>query len=223
MCNRRRQRAGEPADRVREVREGIFKFALERAYVYATQRAYTSRAPLTKQYIMDRARTPITNYIQGLLTNGGTEDGDHAFMKCARAIARRLDLDLDAEEGGDRNTFTFGNIQKMINMTVKILYCGYYFQEDLRECFRNCHCPMDGIMINIVREQYGEHGTDARLRNVHWSQVRWSHLVFQNTNNLCSRSYYDDFQQMVRELAEREGLIPIEYDFVNWNGYVHED
>ena len=51
--------------------------------------------------------------------------------------------------------FSFGNAQKLINMTIKHIYLHTYTIDSLgfpsiRERFRYCHCPMDSIMLQDV-------------------------------------------------------------------------
>lgn len=207
-----------------KIRDVIFDFAFGGALVDATgQKAFNPKGEKAKstarQIITQKAKGLVRKYIQSLLDHKGVDDG--AFMACATAIAESLreeafGIDLKAEEG-KVSEFTFGNIQKLINMTVKNQYGRYFDDKAKRACFRNCHCPMDSVMIDMVARKYKADGTDDELKKIKWGAVRWSKLVFKNTQNECSKSYYDAFQRMVRELADKEGLTPIEYDFVHWN------
>ena len=214
----------ENRDNISKVREIIFDFAFGGALVDATsQKAFNPKDEKAKstarQIITRKAKGLVQKYIQDLLDHKGVDDG--AFMAYATAIAESLrgetfGVDLNAERG-DESEFTFGNIQKLINMTVKNQYGRYFDDEGKRACFRNCHCPMDSRMIKKVAKEYREKGADDKLKKIKWSSVKWSKLVFKNTQNECSKAYYDTFQRMVRELADAEGLTPIEYDFVHWD------
>ena len=214
------------------VRERIFDYAFGEALGYATsQKAFNpnhgkaEKAEEAKRKAMriiaQKAKSPVKDFIQGLLDRKG-EGCDDAFMACAKAVAKRLQgesfgVNLNATTG-KVSEFTFGNIQKLINMTVKNMYGRYFDDEEKRACFKNCHCPMDDIMMKTVVKEYTLKGKDEQLKKkAKWSAVRWSKLVFKNTNDEFSKSHYDDFQKMVRELAAMEGLTPIEYDFVHWN------
>lgn len=49
--------------------------------------------------------------------------------------------------------FTFGNVQKLVNMTAKYMFLSAYENENKRVLFKHCHCPMDGIMIRAIRKK----------------------------------------------------------------------
>ena len=63
---------------------------------------------------------------------------------CFYDYETRFKTELSKEE---ISGLTFGNIQKLINMTMKYLYIRYY--DECRENFRCCHAPMDNRMIKI--------------------------------------------------------------------------
>ena len=120
--------------------------------------------------------------------------------------------------------FTFGNAQKVLNMTVKYMYIAAYQKEihgDLHEKFKDCHCPMDSIMVERVIDGIKEqthleevqtilagHKKDWRgfLRNP-WSRMNTDEDIEQ----------YELFQRLVKYLSGQAGRIPIEYDFKVWN------
>ena len=174
--------------------------------------------------IAQDVKAPITEYIKNL---GTSEDNDSGFQKCVEAIANAVGTNLNATSAKPKD-FAFGNIQKLINMTAKYYYVMRYTcygnadawfnaPKSPRVWFKNCHCPMDRIMIDKVVNQYrGEPKNDQKLLKGQWSSVSWSQIVYVETKDKHSRSYYDHFQQMVKELAAKEGLFPIEYDIKNW-------
>ncbi len=112
-------------------------------------------------------------------------------------------------------------------MTAKYMFISAYQDSDKAKLFDQCHCPMDGIMVDKVTKlagrlvDEGEEGLRASLENFaykrprahDWAakdEVRWSKLTLEN------RKPYEGFQEVVRALAEREGLSPLELDFCVW-------
>lgn len=57
------------------------------------------------------------------------------------------------ERTGDYG-MTFGNSQKLVNMTAKYMFMCAYTNKDMRARFRKCHCPMDGAMNDFLRERF---------------------------------------------------------------------
>lgn len=122
---------------------------------------------------------------------------------------------------GDDKLFTFGNIQKLINMTAKYMYITCYHDNSKRNLFKNCHCPIDRNVIDTVYNKYKNCGKNADLLNYKdsgkqtsdKSKISWSNFSFEYTDSRDSRAIYDHLQEMISELAKKANLIPIEYDF----------
>lgn len=123
------------------------------------------------------------------------------------------------EEGFDG--FTFGNAQKLLNMTVKYLYIGVYEDATLRELFEGCDCPVDSSIIDCVIDDLnglndGEFeklagigkgkGWKGQLRGK-WSP--WSKVEGED---------YKELQDVIRCLCQNreEACYPIEYDYFKW-------
>ena len=122
------------------------------------------------------------------------------------------------------NNFTFGNSQKLVNMTFKYAYLFCYKNEKLKIYFTNCHCPMDNIMINIAIEELEK--IDCRTLSIQDKQTlqkitfrgyktklrqAWSNITKENTNQ------YELFQQIINFLAKLKNVTPLEYDYLMWN------
>lgn len=108
--------------------------------------------------------------------------------------------------------FTFGNCQKLINMTVKYFYIVTYSGSTIRSYFNNCHCPMDNVMIKTVKRELKNNKIplkDFKITSEELSKS-WSRIVQGNT------SQYDAFQEIVKYLAKQKGVSPIEYDYLMW-------
>ncbi len=108
--------------------------------------------------------------------------------------------------------FTFGNCQKLINMTVKYFYIVTYSDPTIRSHFTDCHCPMDNVMINMAINELNMSGKTLANFNTTSASLRksWSRIVQGN------KSQYDAFQEIVKYLAEQQGVSPIEYDYLMW-------
>lgn len=171
------------------------------------------------------AKKAVWDYINRLRIDEGyerKEQHDASFLATAENV-----INAFAGYGDDDSSFGFGNAQKLINMTAKYMFISAYQDSDKAKLFDQCHCPMDGIMVDKVAKlagrlvDEGEEGLRASLESFackrplahDWAakdEVRWSKLTLEN------RKPYEGFQEVVRALAEREGLSPLELDFCVW-------
>ena len=129
------------------------------------------------------------------------------------------DVEKDVEKSFDSfiegkkylSSFTFGNCQKLINMTVKYFYIVTYSDSTIRSYFNNCHCPMDNVMIKTVKRELKNNKPlkDFKITSEELSKS-WSRIAQGNT------SQYDAFQEIVKYLAQQQGVSPIEYDYLMW-------
>ena len=106
--------------------------------------------------------------------------------------------------------FTFGNIQKLINMTMKYLYIRYY--DDCRENFGCCHAPMDRRMIEIVGKMYDK----KTGKNLGISECSWSKIE-KGTNGKDSLESYKKYQEGINIIINDNNILPIEFDFYMWS------
>ena len=147
------------------------------------------------------------------------------FRKCAIGVAEALGVDPKKPEGRLED-ITFGNIQKLVNISAKHSYIRAFLEnmkvsgdwfvnpKSPRNNFRHCHCPMDRILMKRTLAEY--RGKVRSFVEGCWSSIAWSKIVFGKTQNRFSISYYERFQDMVKELAASEGILPVEYDIVHW-------
>lgn len=201
----------------------IFKFAYRMALDDATrQRAYVG-ADKKGLRECQAARGAIKAYIEGIV--GGAAEPD--FMATVDCVMNAFEHYPSAD-----GTFTFGNAQKLINMTAKYMFMATYGRPKLRSRFARCDCPMDSVLIRKVVEGACDKGApdspDASLNEylnqcarqitrginkgkwVPADDFKWSKLELGDERYIL-------FQDAVRTLAASEGLIPIEYDFKEWN------
>ena len=161
----------------------------------------------------------VRGYIDNLLAGHYKEEESHtnAYRELTKTIRKILTPVFNT-------SFVFGNIQKLVNMTAKYIYVACYANENIRDCFKYCHCPMDSVMIQTVKTDYEK--DLGRKKNVKWNDVRWSKIdgdlasatsSTTGTNKLEeSIDVYIQFQEMVKELSDSHKIYPIEYDFLNW-------
>ncbi len=101
--------------------------------------------------------------------------------------------------------FTFGNAQKLVNMTAKYMFISTFEDEKKREGFRKCHCPMDRIIISKLSEEL-----KREYPCIKWDKVSWSTISQDN------HSIYDAFQEFINRKSKTEGM-PLEIDFMFWD------
>lgn len=197
------------------IEKKIFDFAYELALRDATlQNAYTGSLGSLRQN--DEAKRILKAYINAVLAGNANEA---LFWQTAQAIEASFDSFLDAGQP----CFTFGNTQKLINMTAKYMFITCYQHNDLRNAFSVCHCPMDGIMVNTVIDEleralsssssFEEQQRIREFMSRGWkSYLRspWSKIKSSN------KEQYKTYQRIVRLLSDRNGVSPLEYDFLMW-------
>lgn len=194
----------------------LAKYMAEHVYMYFSANA-RCEFRVTREMISD----VIDMFGSNVVFSDETDEHVTVFFATAENV-----INAFAGYGDDDSSFGFGNAQKLINMTAKYIALGIYM-DDCREDFQYCHCPMDGVMVDKVTKlagrlvDEGEEGLRASLENFaykrprahDWAakdEVRWSKLTLEN------RKPYEGFQEVVRALAEREGLSPLELDFCVW-------
>ena len=170
-------------------------------------------------YQVDEAKKALRKYIDKIiLENGFSSQAEHdAFFL---ATAKHICGTINGYLGKLReicDTFSFGNAQKLINMTVKHFYTVCYSNRMLRRNFQYCHCPMDGIMLQWVWKNYVEQ--EQRTRAERQQELgssfcdSWGGENFQNVG-LPDR--YRKFQCIIKKWAGKKGYSPIEFDFIVW-------
>ena len=200
-----------------ELKEKIFIYAYNEALDDATKRVVQESV---KEKIKNNGsvRKCVRDYIVNTI-EGKYPD----FYETARKVAKEINI-----EG-----FSFGNIQKLINMTAKNIYISCFCNSELRDRFKKAHCPMDKRMIREVVKEYRKYikkeekdksGINNRLTYIDeednktqlWSELGWSKISWKSINSYPEENAYARYQDMVLFLAEKEGLSPLEYDFYKW-------
>ena len=151
-----------------------------------------------KKLIKDYSESIVRDYIDDILSGKNPD---------TLAVIKSLCSEENAEVITS-NGFTFGNAQKLVNMTAKYMFLSVYNDPKIRKNYVSCHCPMDSVMMVRIRENNRKYG----LGNIKW-KYSWSRLGIEDE----SVKEYERFQEYIRKIAEKEGILPIEVDFLLWD------
>lgn len=206
--------------------EKIFDFAYLMALRDATvQQAFPSSGKGSKKLLIKctEAREALSSYIESIFA-GRPED----FYEVESKVEESFNAFLKMH--GSSAHFTFGNAQKLINMSAKYMYMATFGRPELRGRFAACHCPMDAILIRTVvseadKKVSGNALSDEERRILQeflnvcapkpesgkgkhlWRGAPWSRVTVE---------HYREFQKAVCVLARAEGIYPLEYDYLHW-------
>jgi hypothetical protein len=193
----------------------IFEKIFDFAYVAALGDAVNQKAYSGEKTVLQKnreARDIVKKYIDDIIA------GRHPdFYSTANAVENSFADFL--RKNSLAGSFTFGNTQKLINMTVKHMYRVAYVKPELRENFKGCHCPMDNIMTELVKNKiaacaFAELPCDIQLI---LNRKGWRGELCKPWSKISEdKTQYLNFQRIVAFLAEKEGAIPIEYDYIYW-------
>lgn len=203
---------------VHHINDPIFHFVYELALRDATlQKAYPgSTQPLrTNQDAKKIVRAYIDAVIHGC-----------AEQALFWSTAKQLEVSFAKHLPKAAPPFTFGNVQKLINMTAKYLFIACYNRHDLRGHFRFCHCPMDSIMVDIaIKELKAIQKTALQADEV----ITLNRFLKRGNKTLLRKPWskiestdvaqYVLYQEIIAFLATRRDVSPIEYDFLMWNNH----
>lgn len=165
----------------------------------------------------------VREYVDGILSGSQEKTFDATENAVEEAFNNFI------EDNGGNQEFTFGNAQKLINMTVKYMFLSAYTQDDynsFRELFADCHCPMDSIMCQIVKDVFDRDvSEDAEIIKQNYKDGRktwksklnvpWSGMKKDEDGRVPVE--YACFQEIVEYLAKKEKIYPIEFDYKYWN------
>lgn len=200
----------------------IFEFAYELALRDATIRtAYEGDKDKLRENKI--ATTELKGYIDGII-NGNPIEFDEVAEKIEESF--KEDYVLRKKDSKKPAAFTFGNTQKLINMTAKYMYIATYNNEELRKNFKCCHCPLDTKMRDVVRTKLKEMSENSalneeqknialkhmeKLRKYKFGNCAWSRITKDN------KGVYEEFQNAVNFITDINKIYPIEFDYINWS------
>lgn len=183
------------------IREKLFDFTYEMAYRDATMRKAFPKGGDSDEAFRERkenskvaAKQIVNKYINTIFDENSSR-------------SNTIDTIVDVCKVTTKYGFTFGNAQKLVNMTAKYMYLSIYGTEGVerdkyREKFRYCHCPMDGVMIKNLADSL-----EKMHPEIDWNKVAWSKQTLDN------HEAYDAYQDSVNRLADMEKCNALEIDF----------
>jgi len=171
---------------------------------------------------VEQAKPFLREYIDCIVGNrfSSQEEHDQTFIRIADHICKEINNHKapDAED-----VFSFGNAQKLINIAAKHAYSVCYWNPDLRENFRWCHCPLDSIMLQKVWTQYEkDFGNNARknvLKSVDSFCKAWGNEGQDGDMQpeICDfPERYLQFQRAIKDIVGDGNLYAIEFDYLFW-------
>lgn len=181
----------------KKIQDSVFSFAYTMAFRDATMRNAFQRRDgedddhfhKRKQNIQKKSMEIVRNYIDQIFAEKYPNSIETIITIC-----------------DENNGFTFGNAQKLVNMTAKYMYISAYSGNGKRDLFRNCDCPMDSVMISVVKDKFPKTNFS--------SDFSWSKMIGRKDS---IPPEYNTFQEMVSKIAENEGINPIEVDYIYWD------
>lgn len=165
---------------------------------------------------IEELAAPLMDYIDTLMKGKfkNQKQHDRKFCKVAK------DLCDVFNKKSEESNFTFGNAQKLINMTAKYFYIACFYDLQKRESFRFCHCPVDTDMLALIwgEKPFFEDRTavadcyNKTAFTESWSNMNW---VKNEAGEDKMPQRYIDYQKAVRNLVKGQE-IPLEVDYRLW-------
>lgn len=213
------------SDARKDMNDLIFEFAYGEAMRDAIQQQAYKASNKNALLENERAKNIVRKYVESIF------DGKSVNPRCT---AKKIEKAITEPE------FTFGNAQKLVNMTAKYMFFATYRNENIRSNFQQCHCPMDNVMITKVIKEIEKQGISTlnedlqkKLEKKHLLRDesegetghKWTVFLKQSWSGITGKNteQYMLFQEIVRALAAQKALIPIEYDFEMWSKSKQDD
>lgn len=150
---------------------------------------------------------------------------DKVFLQTAIEVCQVINN--SPKKPSTAGKFTFGNAQKLMNMTVKHVYAHTYSihtvgYASIREHFRYCHCPMDQKMMKKVWESFAQNKQEDELgyKSQNSFCKSWGSEDFDvdKGGKEILPDRYVSFQNAIKKIISKAGgdVFPIEYDYLVW-------
>ena len=196
--------------------DNIFRFIYIAAMRDAvSQKAYEGNKKWTEESKVYKALKNILEPFVKKVLNKTFLSIDEYDAELLRVIINVCDY-MNSQQECSR--FTFGNGQKLVNMTMKYFYITCYSDDLKKENFRYCHCPVDSIMLQKVWSECKVKNKEKTNKKRDWFLQSWSKEEFDIDDN-GDRKYperYYLFQQAVRCFCKDKNISSIEFDFIEW-------
>ncbi len=195
-----------------DIKEEIFDFAYGAGLHDATnQKAYICKKGEKK---LLRENQDAKNIVREYIDNIFSETSCDFYEVANRVIKSFNDFEIQNDSTG---RFTFGNAQKLINITVKFMYISIYANPNLRNKFSYCHCPLDEIIGRVVKKRIKKELVNKNapddikeiINKGTWKSWdgAWSRITEES---------YRDYQAVVLYFSDVDNVLPVEFDYFNW-------
>lgn len=167
-----------------------------------------------KDEIRSVTKPPLKEYINALTQQGDVATAD-ALCYIKKVWSSVRENELYGKYGDNLKGFTFGNAQKLVNMMAKYMLISCYDKPELMKNFKDCHCPMDSIMIEVVFKKIKSGESTIKIEDLKTlsESTAWSALDYIDGN---VPKEYCEFQEIIGQLAELEEISRLEYDYIYW-------
>lgn len=180
-----------------KIDDKIFNFAYSMAFRDATLRNAFQRWEgedddhyhERKKIVAEKSKIAVQKYIEAIFNNDQPDPSS-----VIKSVAN------------EAHGFTFGNAQKLVNMVAKYMYISTYDDDRKIKYFASCHCPMDSVMLEVVKRKRPEASWRA--------DFSWSRMTSDAAHTPI---LYTEFQELVKSIANDEGVMPIEVDYLLWD------
>lgn len=176
-------------------------------YVFNSGIAFQTGAQRYKDHESKNYLSEIASYIYEYFNNrkGKENTLDDEFDKLHEKLCN-LFLERTKELGKE---YTYGNAQKLINMTFKYLACFKDYSE-FSELFEYCHTPIDSIILK-----------NYFLIGVNNISARSKKYLFNNNEYCWTKLNKDAYKSLVRDYRNRikeinQDCSALLFDFYNW-------
>ena len=165
---------------------------------------------------VDSAKTILSEYVCKVLNNEFPTQLEHdsCFLQTANSICKEINSRKPTDIETD--IFSFGNAQKLINITIKHIYTFCYQMPSLRDGFRFCHCPVDAIMLQKVWKLCKGNIDLGKQQELCKSWGSEGSIENEQPELQDFPERYDLFQKTIRKLIDCGDIFPIEFDYVEW-------
>lgn len=157
-------------------------------------------------------KTFVSDVIEGRFAY--SDSYDDRFLGVSMKICD--DINSYPQNEGE-GCFTFGNAQKLINIVMKYFYIHSYGNEEEKENYQFCHCPMDSQLLNKVWSRRSELNEDTRKslgKRAEFLKSWGNEDFFHNDGKNVFPERYKMFQKAVKELSN--GKSPLKFDYYEW-------
>ena len=179
------------------INDAIFDFAYEIALNDLYWRGGDNQGLKDKVTKTDAIKNAINGFANSVVDGNANKE---STLNTIQYISEKVSIAETNEQH-----LTFGNAQKLVNMTLKYLYMGYY--RDKRENFRFCHVPMDSIMLSLVLSKMPDGDKKNEVRKI----TSWAKL------SSSDEAKYQTFQEAIEELIQGTKYFPIDFDLLFWS------